>query len=225
MVGGREVIFAEHVTVLERHDGAGRFARANFFTPDDQRNLDTLLRHRCKTRFELRALGRSGRVRLNRLVDSGRNATDSVDGGDRAHGERLLNKRTNLTFYRELAWRDLFGGGFETLVHGVGNPRHRVRAPAVLDAADDPFAVDHDVGWKDVDGEGRRHLVRLIEVFLPFHLVLRDVVFPHGLARLVDGDADHHEILFLAVVLVERHERRRRGAAWRAPRAPTIQQH
>ena len=75
--GSRNVVLGEHVTVIVRHHGLLGSSRADLPTADDDRDVDLLCGHRREACLELRALGRAGRVRLHRFVDSRRHTPDA----------------------------------------------------------------------------------------------------------------------------------------------------
>ena len=96
---------------------------------------------------------------------SGKLAPGKTSGTNRPHGVAKGLKRLR---------RSVFDALLDCVLEFVDRPQAIAR-PA---SPDDPFGVDDDVGWEDVDLERAMDLAVQVEVLRPFHLGLGDVVHP-----------------------------------------------
>jgi hypothetical protein len=76
----------EDVILVVRHHRRERVAGADLLAADDEWDLDLLRAHLLEAHLELRALGRAGCIRLDRLVVRLRRSKESGRG---AHWRRL----------------------------------------------------------------------------------------------------------------------------------------
>src|SRR2546423_14265828 len=127
--------------MVVRHYGLRRLAGANLFAADDERNLDSLLRHRVEAFLERLLLRRARAVAFDGLVHWCRHAANASESGERcARGrDRTLgllrlgggaSGRTRVALgFLTLGGCD--GGGHDVLdVNGALGRHSRARYPA-----------------------------------------------------------------------------------------------
>src|SRR5210317_524663 len=73
-----QVVITENMLMVMRHDNLAHFTGTNFFTTDNQGNLNFLVGDFFNRRLEQIALRSSGSIAVDRLIDRGRDLKDGI---------------------------------------------------------------------------------------------------------------------------------------------------